>query len=295
MQPQDPHANPAPNPEQNPHYQPQPEQPLTQPLPPAQPNYGAYQPQPSQPAPQAPPPQMPPSPQYQQSALSSEDQNGPQQMYYSRPLEPQKPVMSPEIQQKSAAARKKYPELNLSEGEFIVSDVKRHPIGLLGVWLVCGLIVLGIIGVAGMVIAGSQDVVAGDGIPPSAVGIVAALLSSLVLIGGYIATYVYNANKFYLTNESVIQNIQMSLFSNRQQTVSLGNVEDASYLKAGIIQTIFDFGTLRLSTQGDETTYAFTFASDPEKQVNKLNNAVEAFKNGRPVLDDDDPHFRRHH
>lgn len=295
MQPQDPNSNQAPSPQPNQPYQQQPEQPLTQPLPP-QPNQGAYQPDPNAAPPQAPPPQMPPQPQYQQQPQpTAYDQNRPQQMYYSRPLDPQKPVITPEIQKKSEESHKKYPELNLSEGEFIVSDVKRHPIGLLGVWLICGLAVIGIIGVAGMVINSSQDVVSGSSISPTAVGLGAALISVLVLIGGYIATFVYNANKFFLTNESVIQNIQMSLFSNRQQTVSLGNVEDASYLKTGIIQTIFDYGTVRLSTQGDETTYRFTFASDPEKQVNKLNNAVEAFKNGRPVLDDDDPHFRRHH
>jgi hypothetical protein len=82
------------------------------------------------------------------------------------------------------------------------------------------------------------------------------------------------------------------LFANREQTVSLGNVEDASYYKHGIIETLLDYGTLRLSTQGDETTYRFTFAASPAKQVAKLNNAVEAFKNGRPIQDDDDPNDR---
>jgi hypothetical protein len=80
----------------------------------------------------------------------------------------------------------------------------------------------------------------------------------------------------------------MSLFSNREQTVSLGNVEDASYVKNGVIQAMFDYGVIRLSTQGDETTYRFSYAAHPAKQVAKLNDAVEAFKNGRPVNDDDD-------
>jgi hypothetical protein len=180
--------------------------------------------------------------------------------------------------------------LNLSEGEYIISDVKRHPIGLLGVWTICGLAVAAIVATVGLLATTAEDVSSG-GLPAAPLGIGAALLSVLILIGGYIATYVYRANTFYLTNESVIQNIQMSLFANRQQTVSLGNVEDASYLKTGIIQTIFDYGTIRLSTQGDETTYRFTFASDPERQVAKLNNAVEAFKNGRPIQDDDDPRY----
>ena len=109
------------------------------------------------------------------------------------------------------------------------------------------------------------------------------LLAVLALIGGYVGTYVYRENTFFLTNESVIQNVQTSLFSKRLQTVSLGNVEDASYTQNGILPHILNYGMIRLSTQGDETTYRFSYASEPENQIGLLNNAVEAFKNGRPV------------
>jgi hypothetical protein len=209
-------------------------------------------------------------------------QDEPTQVYYQRPLEPSSPTITPEIQQKCEESRRKYPKLNLSNGEFVISDVKRHPIGLIGVWFFSGLAIAGIIGLVAIASTGDW------GVQPLAIGLIAILLCTLVLIGAYVAAYVYNANTFHLTNESVVQNIQTSLFANHEQTVSLGNVEDASYEKHGVIQTIFDYGTIRLSTQGDETTYRFTFASQPAKQIAKLNNAVEAFKNGRPVYDDDD-------
>lgn len=94
-------------------------------------------------------------------------------------------------------------------------------------------------------------------------------------------------NRFFLTNESVIQEIQISLFSKREQTVSLMNIEDSSYSQKGILQTLFNYGSIRLSTEGDETTYRFNYVADPKNQVAVLNNAVEAFKNGRPVTNDD--------
>jgi hypothetical protein len=93
-------------------------------------------------------------------------------------------------------------------------------------------------------------------------------------------------NKFFLTNESVIQEIQTSLFSHHEQTVSLANIEDASYLQQGIIQTMFNYGSIRLSTEGDETTYRFNYVTNPKQQIATLNNAVEAFKNGRPVMNE---------
>lgn len=101
----------------------------------------------------------------------------------------------------------------------------------------------------------------------------------------FVSYYVYSKNRFYLTNESVIQQIQMTLFANHEQTISLGNVEDASYFQQGVFQQIFNFGEIRLSTQGDENTYAFTFVGDPKRHIAALNNAVESFKNGRPVSD----------
>ena len=69
----------------------------------------------------------------------------------------------------------------------------------------------------------------------------------------------------------------------REQTVSLGSIEDASFKQNGILQTVLDYGTIRLSTEGQETTYVFRYVAHPKKQIATLNNAIEAFKNGRPV------------
>ena len=105
------------------------------------------------------------------------------------------------------------------------------------------------------------------------------------MLGGAIALWVYVQNQFFMTNESVIQEIQESLVSRHEQTVSLGSIEDASFRKSGIMQTRFDYGPIRLSTEGEETTYIFHYVANPKKQVAILNNAIEAFKNGRPVSD----------
>ena len=120
--------------------------------------------------------------------------------------------------------------------------------------------------------------------PPAVFGM-ALLFCVLVVLGGATALWVYLQNQFYMTNESVIQEIQESLFSRHEQTVSLGSIEDASFRQSGILQTMFDYGTIRLSTEGDETTYIFHYVTNPKRQIAILNNAIESFKNGRPVDD----------
>lgn len=217
-------------------------------------------------------------------------QFGPQQyVYVTRPHEPMQPVVSEEQKKKHEESKKKYPFLNLSEGEFVISAVDRHVIGVLQIWLVVGFFIALIFLIAYALAGGLLTTDSGDPLlRPELMAIPAILLTSLALLFGFVATSIYNANKFFLTNESVIQLIQVGLFSKREQTVSLANIEDASYNQHGIMPHLFNYGLLRLSTEGDETTYRFNYASSPQKQIAILNNAVEAFKNGRPVTGNDD-------
>lgn len=216
--------------------------------------------------------------------------HGPQQyVYVTRPHEPMQPVLSEEQRRKHEESKQRYPDLNLSEGEFIISAIDRHPIGLAQIWtvvvVVIGLLFLAMYALSGGALASGTG---GSGMSPEILAIPAVLIAALSLLFGFIATSIYNANKFFLTNESVIQQIQVGIFSKREQTVSLSNIEDASYNQHGILPHLLNYGLIRLSTEGDETTYRFNYASDPKKQVAILNNAVEAFKNGRPVTATDD-------
>lgn len=227
----------------------------------------------------------------QQSGQQSQSQgdNQPQLVYMARPHEPIQPEMSPEARKRHEDSKKDFPHLNLSEGEYVISVVDRHPIGLLGIWIASGLVIFVLVVLMALVSGGALTSELGgeSTIPVAVLAIPVLLISFLVLIFAFIATIVYNANRFFLTNESVIQHIQTSLFSKREQTVSLANVEDASFTQDGILPHLLNYGMIRLSTQGDETTYRFQYASNPQKTISILNNAVEAFKNGRPVTAED--------
>lgn len=207
----------------------------------------------------------------------------PQVVHLSRAIDPAQQAVSPEVKEKHDRAVKQHPALNLSSHEYIINAVRRHLIGLL---IPVGLTVFLIALVASIVI-NYQIIMESLGIfdPPAfgPVFLIGFLLILLFAIGGYIAVWVYMNNRFFLTNESVIQELQMSLFMRKEQTVSLANIEDASFDQHGILQTILNYGSIRLSTEGDETTYRFTYVSNPKKQIEILNNAVEAFKNGRPI------------
>lgn len=211
----------------------------------------------------------------------------PQFVHMARSVQPIQEELPQYIVERHAASQKKYPHLNLSRGEYIISAVKRHPIGLLRIWFFGLVLVAAFMALYLLLFRDGSTTLTGLEDMETLILAGLAFLVVLILAGTFIATYVYNANRFYLTNESVIQEIQTSLFSKHEQTVSLSNIEDASYKQGGILPTLLNYGTIRLSTEGDETTYRFSYVANPKKHIAVLNNAVEAFKNGRPV---DPPH-----
>lgn len=214
-------------------------------------------------------------------------------VYVTRPIEPHAPVVTEEIRKKSEDSKKQFPELHLSEGEYVIFAIKRHFIGLIEIWAV--VILLAVLMLLGVVYYAANPVLFSgilmrpeDQIPTAAaLTIIVLFVIGLFALGGWIATYVYHGNRLFLTNESVHQVIRNSLFSTQEQTISLGNVEDASYQQHGILQYLLNYGNVRLSTEGEETTYSFSYAPNPKSEVNKLNAAVEAFKMGRPVDTDE--------
>jgi len=208
-------------------------------------------------------------------------------VHITRPISPDKAVVSPEDQKRHEESKRHYPLLNLSAGEYVIRAIRRHPIGLI-IPLGLGTLLIGIILGVLLNYPGFAEGLALSG-PLADVGTVALpmlLLCAIIALGMFISWYVYVNNKFFLTNESVIQEIQHTLFSRLEQTVSLSSIEDASFTQTGILQHLLNYGDIRLSTEGDETTYRFSYVAGPKEHVSILNDAVESFKNGRPVADD---------
>lgn len=226
--------------------------------------------------------------------LRTQYANEPDLVHASRPHEPKVPDISERLQRKSEESKRRYPFLNLSEGEYVILRIKRHPIGLLIPSVTTAFAVIILTALAFLVpdfYRSIEQSATSGGFSPPGQGVVMGVLLLLALVSALVggaSIWVYQRNQFFLTNESVIQEMQYGLFSHREQTVSLGSIEDASYRRRGILQHLFNYGMIRLSTEGEETTYRFAFVENPKEQVAIVSNAVEAFKNGRPVEDLDD-------
>ena len=201
-----------------------------------------------------------------------------------RPTEPEKQIISEAVKLKHQQSKEVFPDLNLSDGEYVVVSVGRHLIGLiLPVALGIFLIILSLMLLSNLSAVIQSFQFTGSKINQSTIVFPIVIFMGFVLFGMYVAYYVYKKNKLYLTNESVIQEIQTSIFARREKIVSLADIEDVSYSQSGIVQQIFNFGAIRLSTEGEGAVYNIKFVADPKRTIAKLSNAIEAFKNGRAV------------
>lgn len=206
---------------------------------------------------------------------------GPHAVFRKRQSRTQRAQVTPEEQELHEQAKKQYPELSLSPGEYVLETVRRHPIGLIAIWAVTGFLVLVALAIVPLYATNMAGVADFFNVPvknlpaASVIATPALILTGFFLLGGAIATYVYNQNRFYITTESIVQFVQYSLFNSKKQMVNLINVEDASADQTGILQQVLNYGTLRLSTQGEETIYHFRFVANPNQVVHHINDATE--------------------
>jgi len=169
--------------------------------------------------------------------------------------------------------------LNLSAGEHVILSVKRHPIGLLTpIFLGFLLFILSLTLLVNINAVVESIQVTGVEVDSISIALPIVLFMALIVFGTYVAYHVFTSNKLFITNESVIQIIQNSIFSKREQIVSLSDVENVSYTQNGIVQQMLGFGSIKLSGEGVGQVYNFTFVADPKKVMSVLNDAVEVAK-----------------
>lgn len=100
-----------------------------------------------------------------------------------------------------------------------------------------------------------------------------ALLAASFLIG-VIALRVYKGNKLYITNKHATQFVMSSLVSSSVNTIDLASVEDASFRQDGLLQKLFHYGTFRLATVGEETTYTFKYSDISPSELKAVTKLI---------------------
>lgn len=176
--------------------------------------------------------------------------------------------------------------ISLEVGERIVLEIKRTKIIPILIFAGACLASILLFALYILINAGNSFVFALDTNGRAFFLLVIAIVLGTVWIATLISLNVYTTNKLFVTNKRLIQRVANSLFDTAMNVIDLVSVEDVSFKQAGLFEHLFEVGTLRMSTIGDETTYIFKYLDTPTDELETITHYVHIEKGEIPADDE---------
>ncbi len=184
------------------------------------------------------------------------------------------PAMMPPINMTDSPGAKDGRDL-LEPGEKVVVVVRKHPIGVVGIYVEA---LVGLLVVFGLFLAIAPDFF--NGLSNQAykvlVGVIIFGLAILILFL-FIATYVYRQSRLIVTDRSLVQILQKSLFIRKISRLSMSNVEDVTAEERGMLSTILNYGTIVVQTAGTLDNFIFPYCPTPAKYADQIIEARQRY------------------
>lgn len=192
------------------------------------------------------------------------------------PDHPEQILSKEQIAQKHDESVAKYSLIRFLADEYVVIDVKRTSLGVLKNWL--GVVMIPLL-LAAVIIALNFAKILTPQIFFLSLGI-GALVFFVAFILALVANYVFRQNRLIITNERVFRRMQLTPFSYTDENIELSKIENCSFSQENLLEMMFNYGGIRLSTVGNEKTYEFDYASDPRDQFHIINLMVQETDGG---------------
>jgi len=167
----------------------------------------------------------------------------------------------------------------MQSGEQTVCEIKRHPFGLFSMYASMG---FGLLALAVVIIIAPHYISALTGNTQMLLLLAYLIVVAATLLFAYIATTIYKNNRWILTTDSLTQVTQIGLFRKQVSQLSLANLEDVTAQQDGVIQSMFNFGTLHAETAGERSKFVFPFCPDPNAYARQVLACREAYIRNDP-------------
>lgn len=168
----------------------------------------------------------------------------------------------------------------LQPGEQVVATLKRHPIGIVSVYVGAAMGLLVAAGLAFFLVPhlAAQYNVAGD-VLHIVYGVFGFLAVGMLLMVA-VSSNVYWQNEWVVTTDSITEITQKSLLGRQVSELSMEHIEDVTVDQSGVLQHMFNFGTLKVETAGERSKFVFPYCPNPNQSARVILEARERFTNG---------------
>jgi uncharacterized membrane protein YdbT with pleckstrin-like domain len=166
------------------------------------------------------------------------------------------------------------------EGETLIGEMGRHPIGIFLIFFNGGLILSVVLALLFLGIREQNLFLSGIGQADSydASGIltlIAGLLAVLLTLGTFIAAYVYINNYLILTDRKLVFIRSKSIFARRISQLSIGDIQDVTVDQPTLLSRFFKYGTIYIETAGEQANFSFAYAVQPFELAKSIVDAHE--------------------
>lgn len=160
-------------------------------------------------------------------------------------------------------------------GQQVITFIRRHPIGLVYIYLAIIAAVAALVAIAA--VTGQEFLSGVTKQDLSILTIVAILFMTLIAFILILVTNVYMHNSLLITDKETIQILQRGVFQVKVSHLSHADIEDITAEQNGLLQTLFNYGTLHIETSGELKNFAFTYCPDPDGYARVVLEARQRF------------------
>jgi len=163
----------------------------------------------------------------------------------------------------------------LEPGEILVNTVRRHVIGIIGIYLESLAALIALAALLLVLVPSFSDHISHQdyGVIGALAIFVCAFLGILLLI----STKVYRGCRLLITDRNLVMITQRSLFNRKISRLSMSNVEDVNVEQRGVLPSILNYGILTIQTAGEIDNFIFKFCPQPNDYAQKILEARERY------------------
>jgi hypothetical protein len=159
--------------------------------------------------------------------------------------------------------------------EVLIGQVNKHPIGLIFIYGGALTMFFLVMVVVYFIFRVAPD--SGFDLDPFSIWIklLFGIISFFILLGGYVAGWVYQRSALVLTSEKLVQLTQRTLFDRKISQLAIGDIQDVTVDQKGILSRIFKYGSVNIETSGEQYNYSFDYAPHPHNISKEVVSAHE--------------------
>lgn len=184
-------------------------------------------------------------------------------------MPPQPPLQSPNVSLRHSME-------GMEPNERFIGEIRKHPFGLAVIYMGAAASVLLAFGLVYVLLPDFLSEHAKNHFS-SFLSLAFVVVAGICLLMSLVASYVYHQNKLIISSKNLTQVLQHGLFHRTTSELSFRNVEDVTADQRGVFAMMFNFGTLRVETAGEQNNFHFNYCPNPNYYGRMILNARQCY------------------